>query len=492
MRCELSDSTLRITLLAAWAAHLGIALAVAPHHEPWRDEADVWLLLRDGAVSSWWSYFRHSGSPGLWHLMLAPIVRAGLPYVAMTYLNVGIVSIGVAIFLRWAPLPLPLKILLPFGVFPLHEYGVVARSYGLSFTLLMAVCAVFGMRRSRPIALGLLLALLANTNAHSLILSLSLLLFWLFDERRDGAPGQRANPHRVLLGMAVAVAGGLLAAAQLIPPSDAQYYEPVAHTRRLLVTALRDAFFPLSHGRGSGWLGLALIAFVAVFVRGRRGLVALLLVSTGLLTLLFELVYRPHLRHAGYFMMTVLAVLWLERYDTAPARRWPAPIGCLLALSLVWSAAQGIRLSVLDYRQPFSGSRDAAAFLRTLDLSSAVVAMQPAANGAAVLPYLPIKRLWYPGHDAFGSYMPWDQTYERGASMDRADAFRRTRETFPEPWPLVYMTDTALERPEDLGLALGHATPEVPGAFQRKERYFIYTTAGVASATVLAPVETAE
>ena len=481
MRFELSDSTLRITLFAAWAAHLAMTLAVAPHHEPWRDEADVWLLVRDGAVSSWWSYFRHSGSPGLWHLVLAPSARAGLPYAAMTYLNVAIVSIGVAIFLRWAPLPLPIKLLLPFGVFPLHEYGLIARSYGLSFTLLMAVCAVFGTRSSRPIASGLLLALLANTNAHSLILSLGLGLLWLFEDRQARAPGQRAISRRVWLGIAIAVAGSLLAAAQLIPPHDAQYYEPAAHQWRLFVGALRDAFFPLSRWRGSGWLALALIACVAAFVRERRGLLALLLVSTGLLTLLFELVYRPSLRHAGFYLLTVLAVLWLERRASAPARRWPVSIGCLLGLSLVWSAAQGIQRCVLDYRQPFSGSRDAAAFLRTLDLSSAVVSMHPAPLGAAVLPYLPSERFWYPGLEAFGSYMPWNRSYQHALELDGAGAFRRTRETFPEPRPLVYLTNEALERPQDLALTLAHETAEVPKGFERSERYFIYTTAGVAA-----------
>ena len=385
----------------------------------------------------------------------------------------------------WAPLPLPVKLLLPFGVFPLHEYGVIARSYGLSFTLLMAFCALFPKRRSRPIALGLLLGLLANTNAHSLILSLGLGLLWLFDEWQARASDPRANPRRVPLGMAIAVAGGLLAAAQLIQPHDAQYYAPAAHKTRVYTAALRDAFFPLSPWRDSGWLGSTLLFFVAVFVWERRGLVALLLVSTGLLTLLFEFVYPAYLRHAGFYLLTVLAVLWLERVVRAPVRRWPVAIRWLFALSLVWSAALGIQRSVLDYQQPFSGSREAAAFLGTLDLASAIVAVHPAPHGAAVLPYLPSQRFWYPGHEAFGSYMPWNQSYQRGFTLEPADAFRRTRETFPEPRPLVFLTNEALERPQGLGLTLRHETAEVPKEFERSERFFIYTTAGVRSLLVV-------
>ena len=81
--------------------------------------------------------------------------------------------------------------LFPFGVLPLHEYGVVARSYGLSFTLLMAVCAALCARRQRPLLIGVLLALLANTNAHSLMLAAGLGLYWLLETLREREPPAR-------------------------------------------------------------------------------------------------------------------------------------------------------------------------------------------------------------------------------------------------------------------------------------------------------------
>jgi pimeloyl-ACP methyl ester carboxylesterase len=103
--------------------------------------------------------------------------------------NVAIVSAGVALFLRFAPLPLALKLIWVFGVLPLHEYGVVARSYGLSFALLTAACAALSAQRRRPLLIGGLLALLANTNVHSLILAAGLGLYWLLERAaRPGAP----------------------------------------------------------------------------------------------------------------------------------------------------------------------------------------------------------------------------------------------------------------------------------------------------------------
>jgi hypothetical protein len=64
-------------------------LAVALHHEPWRDEADPWLLIRDGRVSTMLARTGWAGMPALWYLALAPVVKLGLPYEAMTLLNLA-------------------------------------------------------------------------------------------------------------------------------------------------------------------------------------------------------------------------------------------------------------------------------------------------------------------------------------------------------------------------------------------------------------------
>src|SRR5262249_42663348 len=91
-----------IALCVAFFVHLGIALWVTANHEPWRDEADIWLFGRDAPITDWWSFLRHSGHPGLWHLFVAGLTRTGLPYASMNFGNVAIVSLGIAIFLRFA------------------------------------------------------------------------------------------------------------------------------------------------------------------------------------------------------------------------------------------------------------------------------------------------------------------------------------------------------------------------------------------------------
>lgn len=472
----------RALLFAVWVVQLAILLVVAAHHEPWRDEADVWLFARDAEVSGWLSFLKHSGTPGLWHLLVTPLARAGMPYASINFLNAAIVSLGVAIFLRHASLPLFLKLLIPFGVLPLHEYGVVARSYGLSFTLVMATCALLAGRRPRPLLTGLLIALLANTNAHSLVLAAGLGLYWLLEAWRLRPPGAPAVSRATALGMAVAMAGGLFSIWILLPPADPQLIEREFRVDRVLLSLLRDAFFPSFSRLPGGLLGAVSLVWIVLSLRPRREVFAFLLWSAAALITFFLSVYSGFLRHAGFLWLATTAAVWLEEGDAS--RRVPrrSVLLLLFAFSALSHLKAGVNRSGLDYDEPFSSAFEAAAFLRSLDLGSAVVAAHPATTGEAVLPYLPIASLYYPGLEAFGSYLPWNGTYVRGLETKAPDAFLHTRARFPEPQPIVFISTNPIDDPAALGLVLRHRTAPPPEDFKQEEQYSIYTAGDVPGA----------
>ena len=469
----------RALLVAVWIVQLACLLLVAAHHEPWRDEADVWLMARDAPASAWLSFLKHSGTSGLWHLLVLPLARSGLPYASIVYLNVAIVGVGVAIFLRYARLPLLLKLLFPFGVLPLHEYGVVARSYGLSFTLLMAVCAAFCARRQRPLWIGLLLALLANTNAHSLVLAAGLGLFWLLATLRAQPSGAPRMPRAVVLGMALAIAGGLFAIVLLLPPDDPQTTLREFRVSRVMLSALRDAFFPSFSRFPGGCLGGVALVAIVLSLRREREVFAFALWSAAGLIAFFLAIYTPFLRHAGFLWLAMVAALWLEERNVSHRAPRRAALLLLFTFSALSHLKAGIQHSGLDYDEPFSGSLDAANFLRTFDLDAAVVAAHPATTGEAILPHLPIASLYYPGHDTTGSYMPWNGAYVRGLIPTAPEAFRTTRARFPEPRPIVFITTKPIDEPEALGLTLRHRGAAPPELFKQEEQYSIYTAGDV-------------
>jgi len=143
-----------------------IAALAACFHEPWSDEAQAWLIARDLGIGGIFHQMGYEGSPPLWHLLLWGLTRLHLPYAALPAVSLTLVAAGMYIWLRWSPLPAPVRLLVPFTFYYQYQYAVVARSYALSTFLAFAAVALWRAKPVRVIPFGLVLALLAQSNMH--------------------------------------------------------------------------------------------------------------------------------------------------------------------------------------------------------------------------------------------------------------------------------------------------------------------------------------
>jgi len=158
---------------AAVLALYAVVLAVAiPFHEPWADEAQAWVLARD---SSLWEIFRYrlhyEGTPALWHFLLRALLVAHVRWGAVGWVCGVIAVAGVAVWLRWSPFPMVVRVLLPFTFFVLYQYGVVARSYVLFPLLLFGLCAAYCARPRQVVWFAVVAGLLANLCLQGAIVS---------------------------------------------------------------------------------------------------------------------------------------------------------------------------------------------------------------------------------------------------------------------------------------------------------------------------------
>jgi len=168
-----------------WSALAGYCLLVGyatRHHQPWADEAQAWLIVRDCSLREVFMHRLHyEGTPGLWSLVLWLLMRLHVSYTGMRWFCAVAATAGVAVWLRWSPFPRWLRLLFPFTFFIAYQYAVLSRSYVLFPLLTFCACALLDkqIRKPRPLLFALVLALLANLCMYGAAMAAGLAVVYL-------------------------------------------------------------------------------------------------------------------------------------------------------------------------------------------------------------------------------------------------------------------------------------------------------------------------
>lgn len=422
------------------AIYAAVTLAVVLRHECWRDEADAWLAARDLKLGQLWTWMHYAGTPALWYLMLMPLAKLNFPYISMNLLHWTIAVINAALILSLAPFPKWVRLALVFSYFMMFEYAVVARNYAPLVLFLILIAWIYPWRYQRPVLLGILLALLASTAAHGTIFAAALSIAWGLDALRGHRLGAR-----VLFGGILAAGGVLLAVAQILPgPPDGQLSGAFVVRNPLAIDYLLQRTFTPSYPDTDGTVFTKLRRWPALFAIAwliPRLLAATLLVGTfwllrrdptllaafilSFLALLYVFVFK-HVggdRHVGMVWVIIWILFWIFLSDpeNATATQKDAAVWkwsvLPIALASIYSTGMAIYYLQLDERQPFSGAKAAAQFLKQSGLTACPLEMFKDDCCESILPYLGRKIVWYAGEERYGTYMLWDRKWylsERG------------------------------------------------------------------------------
>jgi hypothetical protein len=342
---------------AAGAYALLVALTIH-FHEPWADEAQSWLLGRDASLADLWGRLLHyEGTPGLWQTLLHVLIRLGLPYSAYNFVS-GILGLAaVYLLLRYAPLPLFIRILLPFTFYLCYQYAVVARSYALAAPLLFAIAATYPQARSKPWLMTALLGLLAGVSVHGFLISaciwVTLYLPWAFQWDRLQVP-QRWK--LAIAGLAYWLMLGFFMLCAW-PAKDVAFAE---HRGLANLRYFPDVFTTSFAGAFTGYwrLSLAVIALSLPFLwRGGGWLIFLL--ASGALCLFGTIVYSQAW-HLGTLFLVWLFAIWISAYKTRVTAPTMVALTVAIGVQCYWTA----KAVQYDWSQAYSGSLAAAQYLR--------------------------------------------------------------------------------------------------------------------------------
>src|SRR5262249_25602752 len=212
----MSEKRFALLLILAYAA---LIVLVSVRHELFRDEVRaVTITAHSHSLGELFRNIRNEGHPALWYLLLYPLVHATGTLTVLKPLSAAVAILAVWVFVRRAPLARWQKVLFAFGALPAYEYSVMCRNYGISMLLLFAIAALWRERFQRPLLLAALMAILANTNAHSVLLVGALLVALFGEIVFERPPESAAFLRRSAVPMLLIAGAGVLASAWVILP----------------------------------------------------------------------------------------------------------------------------------------------------------------------------------------------------------------------------------------------------------------------------------
>ncbi len=134
------------------------------HHEIWRDEGQVWLVVRDLNLFGIFDHVRVEGHPLLWYFLVLPLAKLKLPVISMQLLSFCFMAAAAGVFLWFSPFSRLSKICVLFSAGFLYSLTVLSRNYSIIPLFIFLMAVFYNKQRQHPYIYSFLNILLANTH----------------------------------------------------------------------------------------------------------------------------------------------------------------------------------------------------------------------------------------------------------------------------------------------------------------------------------------
>jgi hypothetical protein len=411
----------------------GVVSAVGLHyHELFLDEAHHFLVSRDSSsLSDFYYNLRYDGHPRLWGALLYLVTHyITTDPVGMQVLQWLFAMAGAYMLLRYAPFSLWMKVLILAGYYFLFEYDVLSRNYAIGIWMLWLCCHLLRDGERNVWWIGVLILLMCSAHLFFAFASIGIFLYVLA-ERRWGPVERRWGPGRLVALGAFFAVGMTSAVIQAHTPSVDNVNMTPVHPAEWLsgknlsfaAGALVQGWLPVPQVNGgrfwnTGWLNgghlgrvvpwmlfAVLLGFPAVVLWRRLASMVFYYSSIGLMLLFFVVTQMTADRYFGMVYLFFLASAWLAGGLTPRRWWWVGWMGILAVQVLV-----GVYAFEEDLRRPFSQSRNAAEYLRGLELGGRKIVLDGYTAGPQLCAYLR-EKLYYLATGAEGSFCVWRAEY---------------------------------------------------------------------------------
>lgn len=439
---------LNLILFCVFAGYLAFNGLLLARHEPWRDEANVWLMARELSPVRLFAEIRYQGHPCLWYLIVMPFAKLGLPFRAIGFISYFVMAITAGIYLFRAPIHPFVKAASLFCPAFSYFYADIARNYCLIALILILLAVCYPKRNEKPVRYGLLLGLLVQADTIAIAAAGMISLMWLCENIwrsvREKSP---AAARGILKGIWIPPASLLLWIAQFSQVSESAAFQMRFPGGREFLREVRNySLWILERLTGwrQGYCGFLIILFLllllAVSIRIRNWWAALVMISAYLFEVVFSvMVYQLHIWHFIVLCFVLVWTIWIlavQREEKGIADRTAAGITLgiqVLFLALCagmfmqWNSEE--ETSNLDnaLHGLYSDGRGAAEYIEQNIGSEELIFSSNVSMASTVLAWLPKHRFYFAGNGERASYADYNEEQERQIAFEELLNLVRTK-----------------------------------------------------------------
>lgn len=397
-----------------------VTLIAVIFHENWRDEAQSWLIARDLSFIDIFKQMRYEGHPCLWHFILAPFAKLGLPYVTENIISFLIMNITAFLILNKCPLNKFLKVLILFSAPFIYYYPVISRSYCLIPLALALIAITYKTRKEKPIRYVLSITLLAHT--HVLMLGVVGILYLFFFVEELILKFNKKNKQEkkaIIISLLIAIIGLLLLFVQLYSSIDTNSY--VEENFELDENKL-DLLFIIIYTIFARILGntnlifniivffITLVVLIYQFILNKK-ITSMMLVSICFQLFVYLFIYSDLVNQKSLTMLLIIIFFaWIEQYEDIDNTKKKLPVfEIYLCFILAFSCIFGVRSVSREIKYKYSYAKETAGFINNNISEDAIFIPSDIPFSSAIIPFTNVKKFWSPQINDYFSFVTWNE-----------------------------------------------------------------------------------
>lgn len=408
-----------VILICILGGYLAINAVLLYLHEPWRDEAQAWLIARDVPLLQIPAHMRYEGHPCLWHLILAPFAKLGMPYLTINFISLIVMVIAATLLLFRSRMPTIVKAIVLFSVVCTYFYPVIARSYCLIPPLLFGSAYCFKERWEHPFRYTLMIALLIQTHALMVItaffMCLCLLVECILQYR------EKRERSILIIGakaLSLPLISVVLFGCQMIGASDSSAFPVYLTGIPELIGAITQGTerkFPALFGK-SFILGVACVLLIVLlcFIYILRSWsaekwTAFIVVSGTIVghSLFYALVYGPSIQRKLLMPLVMVWGIWiLEESQKEKIVKILQGVVCVILIVITFALFPEVGNDMLN---SYSGGREAGTWAYNNVPKDAIIICDNQALCLAAVPYLHQRYYLDAATGKEASYAKWEK-----------------------------------------------------------------------------------